>query len=81
MPRSHNRHVGIRRIVERLGMRAQNAEYRLALRRVRFGGESRLKGGLKRATLQLAQAALKRCGQVGVGELCDSNDVEACAGA
>jgi hypothetical protein len=81
VPSAHNRHVGIRRVAERLGMRAQNAKHRLALRRMRFGGESRLKGGLAGATLQLTQAALERCSQVRVAELCDSNHVVACAGA
>ena len=81
VPRSHNRHVGIRRVAEWSCVRAQNVEHGAALLRMRFRHKPGLKRGLSGATLQLPQTALERGNQVWIAELSDGNHVVASSGA
>ena len=60
MPRAHNRHVGIRRVVKGRSVSAQHVEHGAALLRVSFRGKPGLESGLVGAALQLPQPALER---------------------
>ena len=60
MPCAHNRHVGIRHVVERGGVSPQHVNHGAALLRVSLRGKPRLESGLVGAALQLPQVALER---------------------
>ncbi len=81
MPCRQNRHVRIRRVAKRCGMRAQNVEHGAALLRMSFGRKPGLKSGLANAALKLPQAALERGHQVWIAEFIDCDHVVARSGA
>ncbi len=75
MPSAHNRYVRVISVTKRLSVSAQNIENGMTLLRVLFRCKRGLESELVSAALQLPQATLKCCRQIGVAKFADSSDV------